>query len=99
MEKFSYNIKAEIIPATAKCGDMVTVKAYLSDIEGQIKNVYVSVPQYSIWEVLKPSEDNTYTLNYTIPWMAPSGKYELNVYATSVNGQRGPSTTVTFNLG
>ncbi|NLO82327.1 MAG: hypothetical protein GX094_04610 [Clostridiales bacterium] len=98
MDKFNYNIKAEIIPSTAKSGDTVTAKVYLSDVEGEVKNVYVSVPAYGIWEVLRSAGDNTYTLNYTIPWMAPYGKCEVNFYATSVNGQRGPSTVVQFYI-
>jgi|GEM_PF-403203 len=98
VEKFSYSIRAEITPTTAKSGDMVTLKAYLNDIAGQIKNVYATVPQYGIWEVLYPSGNNTYTINYTIPWEAPPGRYEVSVYAVSSDGLRGPSTTVTLTL-
>jgi len=96
VEKFSYSIRAEISPSTAKSGDIVTLKAYLNDVVGQVKNVYATVPQYGIWEVLNPTENNTYTINYPIPWMAPPGKYEVNVYAVSLDGQRGPSTTTTL---
>lgn len=97
MKEF-YKLKADITPPSGMPGDSVTIKAVFSDITGQIKNVYVSVPQYGIWEMLQPIGDNAYSLSYTIPWGAPSGNYDVRVYAINADGERGPATSVTFNI-
>lgn len=98
MGEFDYKLKVDIVPSSGRPGDSVTIKAVFSDIMGQIKNVYVSVPQYGIWEMLWPTGKNIYSLSYTIPWEAPSGNYDVRIYAINADGERGPATTVTFNI-
>ena len=98
MGEFNYKLKVDITPSSGKPGDSVTIKAVFSDVTEQIKNVYVSVPQYGIWEMLWPTEKNTYSLSYTVPWGAPSGDYDVGVYAINAEGKRGPTANTTFNV-
>lgn len=98
MGEFNYKLKVDVNPTSGKPGDIVAIRVVLADVTGQIKNVYLSVPQYGIWEVLKPSSQDTYSMSYTIPWNAPSGTYDVQIYATNPDGERGPSSSITFTV-
>lgn len=98
MDNFDYNIKADISPAGAGPGDRVIVTAQISNIVGEINNVYASIPQHGISNRLTAKDNGTYSTEYTIPWMAPSGNYKVNFYATDKDYKRGPSVTIDYRI-
>ena len=99
MAEFKYSISGSVQPPRAKAGESVQFTAKVTDVEGDIRNVVLSVPQYGLMEYLRPrGDDGTYTLTYTIPWEAPSANYDIRLYATSTDNQRGPQEKITFTV-
>ncbi len=100
MAEFTYNISASIEPPRGKVGETVKIAATVTDVEGgDIRNVVMSVPQYGVMEYLRAAGDgDTYSANFTIPWEAPSANYDLRVYATSTDNERGPQERLTFTV-
>ncbi len=98
MADFSCNINATIEPPSAKPGDTIRIKADVSDVQGEIRHVILSVPQYGMVETLKPQGDGSYSLSYTIPWEAPSTTYDLRLYATSTEGERSEPERLNFTV-
>lgn len=98
METLHYQMNAQVLPSSAKRGERVQITAHLTDIVGEVKNVYLSVPQYGITETLRLQDEGTYTLSYTIPWEAPSGSYDISIYAIDQSYKRGPSSTFTYRI-
>jgi hypothetical protein len=98
MNKFDYNIKADILPTGGKPGDKLTVTAQISDVVGEIGGVYVSVSQHGLCNRLSKKDECTYSMDYVIPWIAPSGTYKVSLYAVDKNYKRGPSVTIDYEI-
>lgn len=98
MTDFKYAMKLDINPTVGKAGDRVSITARFENVVGEIKNVSLSVPQYGVWEMFSRSGNNTFTLNYYIPYQAPSGTIRANINVTSMEGQRGPVETFSYTL-
>lgn len=99
MAEFKYSITASVSPQRVKPGETINLTAKITDVEGDLRNVVMSVPQYGIMEYLRPRGDGeTYVMTQTVPWEAPAANYELRVYATSTDNQRGPQERVTLTV-
>lgn len=92
------NINTIVSPATAARGEQVLVTANLKDINCEIKNVLISVPQYGITEIMKKQDDNTYALSYKIPWDAFSGSYTVNVYVMDQENKKNATDSFVYTV-
>lgn len=98
MESLQYKLNASVTPPSGSGGDTVRIAAQLTDVVGEVKNVYVSVPQYGLSEILRPQGEGNYALTYTIPWGGYPGTCELQIYAADSAYRRGPVAKLQFQL-
>lgn len=98
MSDFNYNLKLINVPTEGSPGSKVSLKVSVEDATEEVSRVYMSVSEYSVFEVLKKETDTLFSLDYYIPYDAPYGKYDVSIWAVSKSNKKGPATNVTFTV-
>ncbi len=98
MASFDYQVLFELQPNPIKAGETITAKASFSQVVGDIRSVTLSVPHFGMTYSLKPTDEQTYGFSSIVPWGAPSGTYDVRLYATDSEGNRGPVSTCKLTI-
>lgn len=98
-EALTYTLDVDIQPKVLKVGDSVTIMVKVENANKPIKAVYATIPEYGIWKQLTPANSGYYRGFETVPWGAPSGTYNLQVYAIDENNKKGPVKVVQVTIG
>lgn len=97
MDAFTYTLNIEI-PESVKKGESVTVFVKAEEPSQKIKDIYATIPQYGIFRELKPANDGYYRLVETVPYVAPTGLYNVKFYAVNENNEKGPVKTIQIQI-
>ncbi len=92
------SIKVSVSPDVLRAGKPVTIEATIVGDTSEVKRVVATVPEYDLTETLSHVADNVYRLNITVPWEAPSGTYNVEVYAQGAQWNILHKTYVTVNV-
>lgn len=98
MASFDYQVVFELQPNPVKPGENIKGKASFSQVVGDIRSVTISVPHFGMTYSLKPKDEQTYEFSTLVPWGAPSGTYDVRLYATDSEGSRGPVSTCKLTI-
>lgn len=98
MSDFNYRLKVIDAPTEGSPGSKVSLKVSVEEATEEVSRVYISLPMYDVFEVLKKESDTLFSLNYYIPYEAPFGKYDVAVWAVNKNNEKGPVTNIGFTV-
>ncbi|HHV96705.1 MAG TPA: hypothetical protein GXX37_09590 [Clostridiaceae bacterium] len=98
MSDFNYKLKLIEAPTEGSPGSRISLKVNVEEATEEVSRVYISVPEYGIYEVLRKETDTLFSLNYYIPYDAPYGKYDVSIWAVSKSNKRGPATNIIFTV-
>ena len=95
---FEYNIDVKILPETLKKGKKASAIVEFSDCSKKIAYCEGTVKKFNIKMKLNREEQNKYSVSGVIPFFAPKGGYEAEVYAVSEDGEKGASYQVKIQI-
>lgn len=96
MSDFNYKVEFTEMQNEGSPGGRVRLVAKITDATKEISRVSMAVDMYGIYSVLKKEGNDLYSLDYSIPYEAPRGNYEVSLWAVDKEYNRGP--TVKFNF-
>jgi len=98
MSNFNYKLQLNNVPREGSPGSKIPLKVSVEEASEEISRVYFSVPMYGIFEVLKKENETLYSLDYYIPYEAPYGTYDVNIWAVNNKNEKGPVTNIKFTV-
>jgi hypothetical protein len=88
MADFTCKINVTGFTAEVRPGSTVRAKAVVSENNLPVRSVIFSESNYGIRQSFKKESDDTFILNYMVPYDAPGGNYTISVWAVSEEGDR-----------
>ena len=98
MSNLSYKLKVIDAPVEGSAGTKIYLKVCIEEASEEISRVYLSVAMYGILEVLKKESDTLFSLDYSIPYDAPYGNYNIAIWAVNSKNEKGPVTNHNFKV-
>lgn len=98
MAGFNYKLKVIDAPTEGSSGSRVALKVSVEEATEEVSRVYIALPMYDVFEVLRKESDTIFSLNYYIPYEAPYGKYNVEIWAVNKNNEKGPVTNISFTV-
>lgn len=92
----TYDLTAHIIPTEGSRGDRVKLTAKFANASEPVVKAYGTIRMYGWFVPLTKESDDTFVYSGTVPYEAPSGRYEIAVYGKAADGSNGPETKVSF---
>ena len=87
---FDYSISVRIVPKPLYRGKRAKITVMISNPTKEIDYCVGSIRGYGMQQRLEFVGDSTFTLTMGVPFIVPRGKYIIEVYAVSVDGEKGP---------
>ncbi len=92
----TYDISTNIVPSEGSRGDHIKLTAKFADASDPVVKAFGTLRMYGWFVSLKKESDDTFVYSGTVPYEAPSGRYEISVYGKSEDGSSGPEGKVSF---
>lgn len=96
MSDFNYKMEFVELQKEGSPGGRVKLIVKVTEATKEISRVSIAIDMYGIYSVLKKEADDLYSLDYFIPFEAPTGNYEVSIWAVDKDYNKGPVTKFDF---
>lgn len=96
MSDFSYRMEFVEKQEEGSPGGKVKLLVKVTEATSEISRVSIAIDMYGIYSPMKKEADDLYSLDYFIPYEAPTGNYEVSLWAVDKDYNKGP--VVKFNF-
>ena len=87
---FNYSIDIKDVPQVIKRGRKAEATVSIINPTKKIQYCAVRIKGYNIQKNLNAKGDNSFFISGGIPIIAPKGKYTVEIFAVSEDGEKGP---------
>lgn len=94
----TYDLSASITPSEGSPGDQIKLTAKFANASEPVVKAFGTVRMYGWFISLKKESEDTFAYVGTVPYEAPSGRYQIVVYGKAADGSNGPEASVTFTV-
>jgi len=95
---FDYKINVKVSPETIKRGKKASATVEFYECSKKISYCEGSVKKFNVKMKLDKVNENIYSISGVIPFFAPKGWYEAEIYAVSEDGEKGASHQVKIQI-